>query len=84
VALLTLFSSLLAVVYVWRVVEAAYFQEPPQGSPGEPGAPGAEAPLSMLVPAWVLLGATLVFGVYTSLPVGVAGQAAKILLRGEP
>jgi multicomponent Na+:H+ antiporter subunit D len=83
VALLTLLSSLLAVVYVWRVVEAAYFQPPPH-SPGGQTAPAREAPMSMLVPAWVLLGATVVFGVYTALPVGVAGKAALVLLGTKP
>ena len=37
---LVLLASLIAVVYIWRVVEAAYFQDPP-----DPSAKGAEAPL---------------------------------------
>ena len=41
-----------------------------------------EAPAIVLVPAWILLGATLVFGVYTELPVDVARAAAQMLLVG--
>ena len=40
VAIAIVGSSLLAVVYIWRVVEAAYFQDPPVGRP-----PAVEAPL---------------------------------------
>ena len=29
---LILLASLLAVLYIWKVVEAAYFQEPPEGA----------------------------------------------------
>ncbi len=77
-AVLVLVGSLLAAAYVWRVVEAAYFQPWPQTKP-----PLQEAPLSMLVPTWVLIGLTLFFGVDTSLTLGVAGTAARALL-GHP
>lgn len=76
VALLVLLSSLLALVYVWRVVEVAYFQAPPERD-REP----SEVPLSMLVPTYVLVCASLLFGVWTSLSAGVARQAAEVLLR---
>jgi multicomponent Na+:H+ antiporter subunit D len=79
VAVLVLLSPLLAVVYVWRVVEVAYFHEPPADRP-----PAGEAPLSMLIPTWVLIAATLYFGVSTSLSVGVARRAAESLLGGGP
>src|SRR5690606_37565749 len=39
-------SSLLAVAYVWRFVEAAYFKEPPKDARGY-----REVPASMLAPA---------------------------------
>jgi multicomponent Na+:H+ antiporter subunit D len=77
VAALVLISSLLAVVYVWRVVETAYFKEPPDGS-----ARRAEAPLSMLVPTGVLVGAALVFGLWTGGSVGLAQRAATVILSG--
>lgn len=73
-------SSLLAVVYVWRVVEAAYFKAPPDGV----GAERREAPLSLLVPTWILAAANVYFGLDTSLPVGVAGHAARALLGARP
>ena len=76
VAFLTLLSSLLAVIYVWKVVEAAYFKEPD----GETNPSRCEAPLSMLIPTWIMIGATLLFGIYTRLPVGTARQAATWLL----
>ena len=79
VAVLVLMSSLLALVYVWRVVEVAYFKEPSEGARN-----ASEAPLSMLVPTWVLIGATLFFGLSTSTSAGVAGYAARILLGGSP
>ena len=75
VAVLVVLSSLLAVVYVWRVIEIAYFQEP-----SERAAIVGEAPMSMLIPTWVLIGATLVFGLWTSVSLGMAGRAARVLL----
>jgi len=77
VAVMILLSSLLAVIYVWRVVEVAYFQEPPEGSE-----PIKDAPISLLIPMWLLIGATLWFGVSTDLTVGVARQAAELLMGG--
>ena len=79
VAILIVLSSLLAVIYVWRVIEVAYFHAPPQRAQGEEI---REAPLSMLIPLWVLIGANLYFGIETSASVGVAEEAAKFLLRG--
>jgi multicomponent Na+:H+ antiporter subunit D len=78
VAFLILVTSLLAVVYVWRVVEIMYFQEP--GVKVEKN----EAPLSMLLPTWVLIGATVYFGLNTQLTAGVARSAAGYLLGGTP
>ena len=73
-ALAVLLSSLLAALYVWRVVEVAYFQEAPEG------AARGEAPLHLLLPAWVLIGASLYFGVFTEWSAGVAGHVARDLL----
>ncbi|HXV77936.1 MAG TPA: proton-conducting transporter membrane subunit, partial [Candidatus Polarisedimenticolaceae bacterium] len=78
VAALVLLSSLLALVYVWRVVETLYF-----GEPREPAA-GGEAPASMLGPTWVLIGAVVLFGVWSAFSVGVARRAAISLLGGAP
>ena len=64
---------------VWRVVECAYFREP-----SEKAVKASEAPLSMLIPTWILILANLYFGVDTSLTVGVAEQAARSLMGLAP
>jgi len=70
-----LLSSLLAVAYVWRFVEVAYFRAPPDGHVKR------EAPPSMLIPALLLVAATIWFGLDTSLTVGSALDAAQQLVR---
>lgn len=77
VAVLILLSSLLAVIYIWRVVEVVYFQPAPEGA-----SPVQEAPLSLLIPVWVLAAASIFFGANTSLSVGIARGAAKLLIGG--
>jgi multicomponent Na+:H+ antiporter subunit D len=77
VALLVLGTSLLAVVYIWRVVESAYFRSPAEGAPAV-----SEAPLSLLIPMWVLVIANLWFGMDATLTAGVASDAAAALLQG--
>ncbi len=79
VAALILASSLLAVVYVWRVVEVAYFRPLPEGA-----AAHEEAPLSMLIPLWIMAGASVYFGVDATSTAAVAGRAAAFLLGGAP
>lgn len=76
-AFLVLLGSLLAVIYIWRVVEAAYFQQP-----DEERAEIREAPVWMQVPMWILIGASLYFGIFTSMTAGVAQRAAAALLGG--
>jgi len=78
VAALIVVSSLLAVVYIGRVIEVAYFRPPP-----ERPAP-VEAPLSMVAPTWILAGACVYFGLDTSLTIGVASRAATVLLELAP
>ncbi len=75
IAFAILLSSLLAVVYVWRVVEVLYFRE----ATG-PAEEAEEAPLSMLIPTWLLIGGSIVFGLWTPWTVGIANQAARHLL----
>jgi multicomponent Na+:H+ antiporter subunit D len=53
-----LISGLLAIIYGWRIVEVAYFQDSPTGR----GAV-AEAPLAMQIPMLLLTAACIVFGV---------------------
>ncbi|MFT5301363.1 MAG: multicomponent Na+:H+ antiporter subunit D [Mariniblastus sp.] len=76
VAVLMLLSSLLAVVYVWRVVETLYFCEP-----SELAKSAKEAPLSMLIPTYTVIGATVVFGCWTVFSAGLANKAATALLK---
>lgn len=76
-AALVLVSSLLAVVYVWRLVEAAYFYPRPEGS-----APVEEAPLAFLIPIWLLIGANFYFGVQGKISVGLAEASARLLTGG--
>ena len=76
VAVLILLGSLLAVVYVWRLVEAAYFKPPLPGRDTM-----KEAPLSLLIPVWILVIANIYFGIDTRLSVQVT-QAASMSLFG--
>ena len=77
-AVLILVSSLLALMYIWRVVEAAYFHVP-----GAAMHKVREAPASMLVPTWLLIGANLYVGINGSLLADIAQQGANILI-GQP
>lgn len=73
-AALIVASSLIAVVYVGRVVEAIYFQPAPVGTQGK-----GEAPAAMLVPAWLLIGGNLYFGIDASFTSSLARQGAASL-----
>jgi len=75
VAAVVLVGSLLAVVYIWKVVEVAYFRDV------DPDAGITEAPLSLLIPTWALVVANFWFGIDASATVGVAQRAAELLLR---
>jgi multicomponent Na+:H+ antiporter subunit D len=74
---LILLSSLLAIAYVWRFVEAAYFHEPREHLQAR-----GEAPWPMLVPSLLLVAAVLYFGLDTSFTIGSASQAAVQLTGG--
>ena len=74
VAGVVLLGSLLALMYVWKVVEVAYFREV------DPELGISEAPLSLLAPTWVLVLGNLYFGINASDSVGVATRAAEMLL----
>ena len=72
VAVVVLLASVLALVYVWRVVEAAYFRP----FVGDEGA--GEAPWRLLVPTWALVGANLYFGIGAARTAQVAERAAEV------
>lgn len=79
VAGLILLGSLLAIIYVWRIVEVAYFK-PPLPDRGDI----KEAPMSMLIPVWILVFANIYFGIDTRLSVQVATAAAGSLFGVSP
>lgn len=76
IAILIVLSSLLAVVYVWRVFEVLYLTAPTKEA--------SDPPLLMLVPMVIMGGACIWFGVFTELPLGTAYTAAEGLLSGNP
>ena len=79
VAVLILLGSLLAFVYVWRIVEMAYFK-PALASTDTI----REAPLSFLIPTWTLVLANIYFGIDTRLSVQVAQAASQSLFGVSP
>jgi multicomponent Na+:H+ antiporter subunit D len=72
-------GSLMALVYIWRIVEAAWFAEPEV-----PGESLAEAPAPMLAVIWLAALANVYFGLSTGLPRGLAETAAVSLLGHLP
>lgn len=79
VAVLILLGSLLAIVYVWKIVEAAYFKPAPAGTESI-----KEAPLTFLIPIWTLVLANIYFGIDTRLSVQVAQAASQSLFGVSP
>jgi multicomponent Na+:H+ antiporter subunit D len=74
-----LLSSLLAVLYVWRVVEAAYFGTD-GGAPPDAPSGRAEAPAVMLTVLMAAAAANVWFGLQPNAPLTLAERAAKALL----
>ena len=77
-AVVILIGSVLAVVYVWRLVEMIYFQPAPENA--EP----LKTPWGLLIPTWILIGGSVVLGVWAPFTTELAGQAARQLLGGAP
>ena len=59
---------------VWRIVEMLYLHSP------SPDTKAKEAPLSMLVPMWILAAATVYFGTHAALTSAAASRAASTLI----
>ncbi|WP_224784928.1 monovalent cation/H+ antiporter subunit D family protein [Marinihelvus fidelis] len=78
-AVIMLLTSLLAVMYVWKVIEVAWFRDLPESR-----ADVREAPLSLLIPVWVLVLANIWFGIDTRFSAQVAARAAEALLGVAP
>ena len=76
IAFLVLITSVMALVYIWKVVEVAYFKDPP----ADRTEPVTEAPLAMLIPMWVLVAANFYFGINAALTSSIAKRAAEALL----
>ncbi|MCA9170023.1 MAG: monovalent cation/H+ antiporter subunit D family protein [Planctomycetales bacterium] len=74
-AVLVIGASLLAAIYVWRFVDVAFFREPTAEVEA-----ATEAPLRMLLPTYFVIGLTLVFGVWPTLPTQLAAQAASAVI----
>lgn len=68
-------SSLVAIIYIWRVVEALYF-----GHHKEAYDQVVEAPASMVVPLWLLAIIVLLLGIDTTLNVNIAQTITEYLM----
>jgi multicomponent Na+:H+ antiporter subunit D len=74
---LLVLTSLMAIYYIWRVIETAWFSPRPDGAQAV-----SEAPLALLVPTWIVVILNFYFGLDTRLTVGAASAAAQALLNG--
>jgi multicomponent Na+:H+ antiporter subunit D len=72
-------ASLMALAYMVRFLENAWLQPRPADAPTV-----HEAPLALLLPLWLMVGANFYFGLDTRLTVGSATAAAQALLGGAP
>ena len=78
IAAAVVLSSLLAVAYVWRFVERAYFRDPPAAHPV-----AGEAPATMMAPAIALTALVVAAGLYAT-PVLEAARRGAQALMGTP
>lgn len=74
------FTSILALIYIGRMLEAAWLQERPQVDGVDVAT--REAPVSMLIAMWTLAISCVVFGVNASWPLDLAGRAASVIMGG--
>ena len=72
-------GSLLAVIYLGRIIEAAYLKPSPEGR-----APVREVGPWLLLPMWILVIANFWFGIDTSLTLSTATRGAEVLLGVGP
>jgi len=75
IVIVILAGSMLAVLYIGRVIEAGFFGQPADTT-------RREAPMGMLVPLWILVIANIWFGIDTRLTVDIAVAAAAQLMAG--
>ena len=77
IALLIVASSLLAVIYVWKLIETLYLAQPAEGLQDQ------NVPLMMMIPLWVMALACIYFGFDTDITLSAARSAAEGLLAGS-
>ena len=73
IAILIILSSLLAVIYCWKIIETIYFKD--NLIPSKEG----EIPKSMLIPIWVSAITCIYFGLNTDITISIAEIAAQTL-----
>ncbi len=78
IAALVLLGSLLAIVYIGRILEAAYLQKRPAS---QESTQVKEVSWLMLAPMWILVLANVYFGIDTSLPTEAASSASEWLFQ---
>ena len=71
-------SSLIALLYIGRVAEQMLLKEPAEE--GKYAMAKEDAPLSMLIPMWVLIFANIYFGMRTDMTGDIATRAAESLM----
>ncbi len=79
VAAIVLAGSLITAAYVWKIVELAYFRR----DAGEP-VERSEAPIMLLLPTWILVGANIYFGINATFTGSQAIHAANAIMRLIP
>ena len=78
IAILIVVSSLLAVIYIWKIVEVAYLENDVNQQQIS-----KEVPISMLAPLWVLVILNFYFGIDADLTTWVARNVAETFLGGR-
>lgn len=73
-------GSLLAIIYIWKVIEYAYLKSPTKASE-KYSTERIEAPLQMLIPLWLLVAANFYFGLDTSFSYGFSNSAINALFN---
>jgi multicomponent Na+:H+ antiporter subunit D len=76
-AAVVVLGSVLAIVYVWKMIETLYFESPE--NPVEIKGPRQERILPLILPVWILAAGCIYFGLDTSITVGAAENAVRTL-----
>jgi len=74
-AIVVLLTSLLAVIYVWRVVEQMYLREPLDNIQY-----GTPVPMMLIICTWTMILLSVYFGIDNRFPVRMATMAAEMLI----